>query len=529
LRGAGRLLYPILFAVSLVFGIAAMGAGQYQARDLAIVSAMVALATALTLVLVLAVTRLVDRSDRALPLGAALTMVLVAWFFYYEPAQRAAQEIAWRLSRDPVLVPLGLLATVGLLVWLFRQPRDRLVAVNAFMTRFGVLLLLFVVVQLAMSGGPALRARRSVLVRQLSEPLRVSSAVPAVRNQPKRDIYLVVLDAHANSRVAREEMNDHDTSFEDSLRTLGFTIPRAMHSNYVETILSVPSLLNSSHMTQLAQDAGVTTTSFALPRYLVENNRTARFLRSRGYKYVLFPSMWWMQSQHSPIADVEFNPRPAPTIENELRRTELRQAVVSSTLLRFRRWNALNPSHEFRTMEGLKRVPADPAPTFAFAHVLLPHPPYYLDASCHPVAHPITSDQEDGSPAQRAAALAQTRCVDRMVLDLVTTLLRDSPVPPVIVVVGDHGSRFSAPKFAKHPDSLPTEFMRERFGAFGAFYLPAGGDSAFTGSVSLVNVMGNVLRYYFGVELASSPDDMYVSGDFLYRFYQVDSTGYLGR
>ena len=63
-----------------------MGAGQYQARDLAIVSAVVALATSLTLGLVLAVTRLVDRSDRALPLGSALTMVLVAWFFYYAPA-----------------------------------------------------------------------------------------------------------------------------------------------------------------------------------------------------------------------------------------------------------------------------------------------------------------------------------------------------------------------------------------------------------------------------------------------------------
>ena len=111
-------------------------------------------------------------------------------------------------------------------------------------------------------------------------------------------------------------------------------------------------------------------------------------------------------------ADVEFDPRPAPTIENELRRTELRQAVVNSTLLRFWRWNYLNPGHEFRTLEGLKRVPADPAPTFAFAHVLLPHPPFYLDASCHPVAHPITSDQEDGSPAQRAAALAGSRLAE---------------------------------------------------------------------------------------------------------------------
>jgi hypothetical protein len=40
--------------------------------------------------------------------------------------------------------------------------------------------------------------------------------------------------------------------------------------------------------------------------------------------------------------------------------------------------------------------------------------------------------------------------------------------------------------------------------------------------VTLVNVLGNVLRYYFGADVPPSRDDMYVSGQELYRFYRAD-------
>ena len=127
------------------------------------------------------------------------------------------------------------------------------------------------------------------------------------------------------------------------------------------------------------------------------------------------------------------------------------------------------------------------------------------------------------------AYIAQARCVDGLVLDLVTTLLRQSPTPPVILIVGDHGSRFTDVHYYDHPDSVPDAFIRERFGAFGAFYLPAGGDSAFREPVTVVNVLGNVLRYYFGADLPRSPDDMYVSGVRPYRFYRVDPPRYSGQ
>ena len=174
-------------------------------------------------------------------------------------------------------------------------------------------------------------------------------------------------------------------------------------------------------------------------------------------------------------------------------------------------------------------MPADTAPTFVFAHFLLPHVPYYLDEQCHAVPRPILPKMEEADPEQQGPYLAQLRCVDRLVLDLVTTVLRTSRPAPVIIIVGDHGSRFAGPTFVERPESASTALIHERFGAFGAFHLPDGGDGQFTGSVTLVNVMRDVFRYYFGADLPPRPDDLYISGIRPFLYYKVDSTGYIAR
>jgi hypothetical protein len=129
---------------------------------------------------------------------------------------------------------------------------------------------------------------------------------------------------------------------------------------------------------------------------------------------------------------------------------------------------------------------------------------------------------EADTPEQREDYIGQVRCVDRLVLDLVNTLLQRSSTSPVILIVGDHGPRFADVGFYGHPENVSTAFVRERFGAFGAFHLPGGGDSAFSEPVTLVNVLGNVLRYYFNADVPANANEMYVSGEQLYRFYPVN-------
>jgi len=522
------LVYPLLFAASPVLGIAARSAGQYRSSDLAVVLAVVLLASGLAVAVVFVLMRTLDQTGRAAPLAAALALLAILWFFYYVPAQSALSAVAPPLSRDRVLIPLGLLATLAAVAWLLHQPRGRLLGVSSFMTLFGLLLVAMVALQGLVSQwrGPQV-ARRSALARELAVPVRTVGVVPANRNTPPRDIYLIVLDGHANARVLEEVFGFDNSRFEDSLRALGFLVPRDMRSNYVQTYLSLSSLLNFTQVTRLAEDAGVTSKDHSLPTYLVKHNRAARFLKERGYEYVLFPSAWWAATANSPLADAEFHSHQEFEIGHELRRTELRLAVLRSTLLRFafRSDRASIPivQHFLRSFEGLREVAANPAPTFTFAHILLPHVPYLLDASCRPLEHSIPDHMEADTPEQRSDYIGQVRCVDGLVLDLVTTLLRRSSTPPVILVVGDHGPRFADVGFYGHPESVSTAFIRERFGAFGAFYLPVGGNREFHEPVTLVNLLGNVLRYYFNADLPPSVDDMYVSGEQPYRFYRVDA------
>lgn len=520
------LLYPLLFAAAPVLYIAGRSAGQYRTSDLAIVLSAVVLAAALPLAAGVAIGRTFDRSGRAGPLAAACAMLLVAWCFYYLPAREAIASEARPLGSHRVLVPLGLLVTGAALVWLFRQPRERLLGLSAFMTRFGLVLVALTAFGVVTAGSRAPRAvRHSDLVRALAAPIPSADALPP-SNRPARDIYLLVLDGHANARVLSEVFGFDNSRFEDSLRSLGFVVPPDVRSNYVQTYLSVSSLLNASHVTALAQDAGVTSRDHSLPTYLVRRNRTARFLKAHGYRYVLFPSAWWAATSSSPLADQEFDAEPGLDLRHELRRTELRTAVVRSTpfrpLVDGDRGMVPMVTQILRSFAGLRAIADDPASTFTFAHVLLPHVPYLVDAECRPLAHPVPDDMEADTPEQRADYIGQVHCVDRLVLELVTSLLRRSSPAPIILVVGDHGSRFADVGFYAHPERVSPAFIRERFGAFGAFYLPAGGDSVFREPVTLVNVVGNVLRYYFAADLAPSPDEMYVSGIDLYRFYRVD-------
>jgi hypothetical protein len=526
-RRYGVALYPMLFAAALVISVAARSPGQYRGADLALVTAGAAALAALAFVLALGVVRLGERRDRSVPLASALAMLAVAWIFYYVPAQTVVAAVTWRFSRNAVLLPLGALGTIAAIAWLLRQSRVRLDSLSAFMTRFGVLLTILVLVQLALSQRRSrATTRRSVLVRELARPLRVAAPPPAARNMPRRDIYLIVLDEHPNARVMREVLRYDNSAFEDTLRALGFVIPREMQSNYTQTFLSLASLLNATQLTQLAGDEGETSRSYMLPSYLTENNRTARFLKSRGYRYVLIPSPWFPSTQNSPLADVIFDPWPRRSLASEAGRTELRRAVMRSTMLGW--WSRTaksDRSFDLRFMEALRRVAADSAPTFVLAHSILSHNPYYLDASCRTLERPLVPRQtEQGEPAYRAAHVAQLRCVDSLVVDVVTALLRESRPEPVILIVGDHGTQFTDPLHLAHPQSVSPAFVRERFGTLGAFYLPAGGDSALSGSVTLVNVMGHVLRYYFGADLPPSPDDRYVSGTQPYRFHRPDSS-----
>jgi len=514
-RPIAEVAYPFLWAMVPVLYRANRSPGYFTLADVATVT--VGFVVLVGVVYLVAAAAFGERAEGKLP--ALCAMLGVVWLFGFDPLARSLPHLPHHLS----YVLLGLawaVLTVALVRWLARRPA-LLRTASVFLTLTGALLVAWFAASIAMDRRRSEReVADSPLRRALAQPIRA----PAGGRESMRDIYVIVLDEYANADVLSTVFGFDNTPFLDSLRTLGFHVPRSVGSNYAHTTLSLPSLLNAAHMAVAERELPRGTTDPTLMNRLTADNRVARFLKRRGYRFILFPSMWWGSTQSSPLADsvVRVWADDGFALERELSRTELRRVLRRETILdyvhRDEPWDA-----EFvrRTLSGVARLPSVEAPVFAFVHLLNPHWPYVFDRECR-------LPRRVGGRDPRKAYIGQLECLNGLVLATVGRLIRDSKVAPVIILQGDHGSlmrgHWVKRSSTARVENVPAGVAWERFGAFGAYYLPEGGAAAFGDSVTVVNVMGNVLRRYFGAELPREPDARYLSVERdPFRFRRVET------
>jgi len=504
-----RRAYPILFALFPLFGMAAGNPGWYRLRSVFLVAAVAILATALLGAALTLLLRVRYTWSAAADRAALLTFIAVALFYTIEPLQIGPIK-SW-VRGHPVLdaLLLVLLAVLTVLTvrkrWYARLPG--LAAVSGYLALVGTLLCVWSVAHvLYFPASSALAVHRSAFVDSLEQPVPLRARAGSNVRGPKRDVFVIVLDEYASSQVLRERFGYDNSRFIDSLRALGFRIPSALRSNYANTLLSVGSLVNFAPTGNISSDAGRDSYDYGPASFLIEHNRAARFMKAQGYRYVFFASTWYAPTRFSSEADVDFDPYGQFRLDRYIYRSEFLKFFIKATVLdRLMPYlgdqNMVYRDHVVRTLDGVAGLEPTSQPTFAFVHVLMPHTPYVVDASCHAAAVP----QHD-----RRSMAAQLTCLDSLVLHTVTTLLTKSRVPPIIVLEGDHGTH-SLNIFASPIGVPPQAAMAERFRPFGAYYLPDGGDTVMPDSTSIVNVMRYVFSYYFDADLPPLPNTMYYS------------------
>jgi len=502
-------VYPFLLALIPTLNFAANNPDQYATGDLFFLLAVTLAVCGIVYALAVLALR-----GRAAPGAAALvTLLFVGGIFGY---RRAANLVTHDPAQAPhLLLVSGWLLLLVLLVWLLRRRERVLDGIGRFLTLMGALLVAWSAVKIVRGRlqGESMVAASSV-ARELAAPIEG----PAAPAGPRRDIYLIVVDEYANGDVLRERFGYDNRPFEDSLRALGFHVPRLVRSNYLHTLLSLPSMLSSAHLVGLKGDLGTETRHQRVPNYLLHHSRVPRYLQQRGYEFVFFPSDWWYSTREYPGADSVFRAfrgfdfMRAMTL-GELQRT-VRGATVLSYFDRTHRWEA---EHTLRSLDAVARLAGTGArPRFVFAHILKPHEPYVFDRECR-----VLPRQREDDYAR--LYIEQVQCVNRLLLATVRRIQAQSKVPPVILIQGDHGSKMLHAIAYDTPQEVPPQAARERFGAFGAYYLPGGGAEAFGDTVTVVNVLGNVLRHYFGAHLPPAGDEQYISPAMSpYNFLRVD-------
>ena len=152
-----------------------------------------------------------------------------------------------------------------------------------------------------------------------------------------------------------------------------------------------------------------------------------------------------------------------------------------------------------------------PSPKFVFAHIMAVHPPFVFgpngEIASRSGSH-VELDAGDAADRQREIEgyRGQLQYINRRVLEMVSGIRQNSPVDPVIILQGDHGSGI----YMDWQSAERTCFA-ERMAILNAYYLPGAAGENLYESISPVNTFRVVLNTCFGSRLPLLEDRSYFS------------------
>jgi hypothetical protein len=301
------------------------------------------------------------------------------------------------------------------------------------------------------------------------------------------DIFLVVLDGYAGNFTLESEFGLDRSTVVHDLAELGFEVPASAWSAYPTTRSSLPSLLDMSY--PLGSGSHVTPrTERSLSDMIGGSNSVSSSLSAEGYEMVMIESGWSGSRCGSEVDKCVASP-----IMDEAMFSIAEKSVAGRRVLRSLGYAfTVGAQH---TMSWLEEhgplLSADSRPSFVFAHVMVPHPPFFMDQGCQTryadeYSGVLFSRPGDDPIDRKTAYLRQTECVDQFIADLSRKIQPDD----VVVVVGDHGTD-KRNQLVRDPATWSRSDLAERFNVFLA--VRDGAECSVGDSVILPNIFRRVL------------------------------------
>jgi hypothetical protein len=178
-----------------------------------------------------------------------------------------------------------------------------------------------------------------------------------------------------------------------------------------------------------------------------------------------------------------------------------------------------------RQIEKVKEIGKRSERTFTVVHVLLPHEPYVFDANGR-----CLSRTEVRALTQRDGYVAQLRYANRLISELVQSLLQGSS-KPIIIFQADEGPYPEAYRTTDRSWRLATpREIAMKTGILNAYYFPDGDYSALDQHITPVNTFRVIFDKYFATHYGRLPDRVYMFPDYrrLYDFFDVTAAARYG-
>jgi len=488
--------YPILFSAYPVLALMAFNVGQVKI-DAGSRALVVCLAFALGLFVIL---RLIFRDwNRA----AFLSTLWMTLFFSYGHVHIMLTKQLKDVEFEPwLLIGWGVLAFLAVWWAVKRSPSSPL-TLNVIALGLAITSLWQISSGVQQGGVHYVAAENAPVQEDLVRP----------ENPP--DVYYFILDSYGREDVLQKAYGYDNSAFIEGLRARGFYVAECSQSNYIRTELSVGSSLNMSYLQDL--DPAFEPESIKRRRLWdsLKHSAVRYNFETLGYKTVAFATGFaWSELDDS---DVFYTPPPFSA-----GMTEFETLFMQTTLARHAQdlgWvdadAIMGQNFRDRTLLVFDRVDdiaRMPEPTFAYIHVISPHPPFVFgpDGGHTNPAEFWNEEKQYPSALYAQGYQNQLTFLNQKMLDAIDTILVQSDTPPIIILQGDHG-----------PWHQPRD---RRMWILNAYYLPGHQDELFP-KISPVNTFRVIFNDYFGGNYDMLPNVSYFSPvPKLYEFSEVKNS-----
>ncbi|HEX3081625.1 MAG TPA: hypothetical protein VHQ86_00040, partial [Candidatus Saccharimonadia bacterium] len=354
----------------------------------------------------------------------------------------------------------------------------------------------------------------------------------------KPDVYYIVLDRYTSSDVLGQQFGFDNSDFVNFLSSLGYYTNPSAHNNYPYTTMSIASTMDADYLNDIVGSFSTKPEQTVVPfNQTTHESPVAQKFKDLGYKYTLIGN-WYETSNSSGLADETYQRTDTmtlfdhPFILNNFPKNFLTQGpfwrfirgglrIGSFKLFDMVDYQSVDMTHY--ELQSLRDVAAKPSGgRFIFAHILVPHDPYFFNADGSP--NPNPDGDSVGKPVKQKY-LGQVQFINSQMKDILTQINTASSGKAVVVLQSDEGP---------YPTQLGDDFdgvdeageisngdMRKwtdaslamKFGNLAAYHIPAADFSTQADAADSVNVFRLVFNTYFGTGLPYLPDCYYAYPD----------------
>ena len=294
----------------------------------------------------------------------------------------------------------------------------------------------------------------------------------------KRDIYYIILDAHASFDDLKKYHNYDPSWFMKDLKERGFLLPKNSKSNYQRTVFSLPSSLNMNYYSMLSYSQNL---QFGVACHLIENNNWFYFMNKLGYKCINVPSSWGpTRRMHRKFSfkDIFFG----EFIQNFI-------YTFTSRLLLSPLYNYIKRNENLEQLENLKNISKVVGPKAVFVHFTCPHIPLVFKKDGGLILEYRNDNQ---------AYIDQLDFFDRQIIKVIDYISKNSTKKPIIILQSDHGSHGYGLYPRIRDNFTNTDIKNLQFNILSAFCLPDFEGTKLPEDISPVNNFRLILNHYFG-------------------------------